>query len=254
MPLSFHFDRRRKMEQQRQVCREAMIPFIRPLMPIRGRRVLELGCGEGGVLAGFVDVGATGVGIDLSESKIAWAQQHFSAEPGMRFYLADIYTWAAGCTERFDIVILKDVIEHVTAKRVLLQLCRGLLKPGGLLFVGFPPWKMPFGGHQQMADTRLGKMPWMHLTPMYRAWLKRVGEQDPRLGELLELPTTALSTDQFEQLAPACAMQVAARKLWLINPIYRSKFRLPALPLPLFIPHVSDVVTTAAWYALVARD
>ena len=253
MPLPFHNDRHKKMQQQRQVCRDAMLPMLYPFMPLQGSRVLELGCGEAGILARMVEEGATGVGLDLNTGKISWAQEHFAPaiEAGqMRIEHADIFEWMTACGERFDIIVLKDVIEHVPSKRVLLMLCRELLRDGGVLFVGFPPWRMPFGGHQQMAETTLGKLPWMHLLPeeVYSRWLQHAGENGKRLRELLELPATGLGTRAFERLCKACGLRVLNRRLWLINPIYRSKFGLPQVPLPW--PLRCDVLTTAAWYVL----
>ncbi len=243
------------MLQQRQVCGDAILPVLLPFMPMKGRRVLELGCGEAGVLDRFLDEGATGVGIDLSQSKIEWAQKFFAdkVEDGrMQLDVADIFQWTASCKEKFDIVILKDVIEHVSAKRVLMTLCKSLLADGGVLFVGFPPWSMPFGGHQQMADTIPGKCPWMHLLPpaIYEKWLRIAGEKGERLEGLLELPPIGLSTRDFEKLCRNCELTVLDRRLWLINPIYRSKFNLPSIPLPLPIPLRFDILTTAAWYVV----
>ncbi len=255
MPLPFHHNRNRKMIQQRQVCQDAILPMLRPFMTMNGRRVLELGCGEAGVLDRFLDEGATGVGIDLSQSKIDWAREHFADKihaGRMQLETADIFQWMAAHREKFDIIVLKDVIEHVEAKRVLLMLCKSLLSNGGVLFVGFPPWSMPFGGHQQMADTPLGKCPWMHLLPKvaYRKWLELVGERGERLDGLMELPETGLSTFDFEKLCQNCGMTILERRLWLINPIYRSKFHLPTVPLPLPMPMRCDLFTTSAWYAV----
>ncbi len=255
MPLPFHYNRHRKMLQQRQVCGDAILPMLEPFMSMKDRRVLELGCGEAGVLDRFLDEGATGVGIDLSQSKIEWAQEFFADkidDGRMKLDVEDIFQWTATCREKFDIIVLKDVIEHVEAKRVLMMLCKSLLTDGGILFVGFPPWSMPFGGHQQMADTIPGKCPWMHLLPieLYEQWLRFAGESGDRLEGLLELPPTRLSTRDYENLCRNCELTVLDRRLWLINPIYRSKFNLPTIPLPLPMPLRCDLFTTAAWYVV----
>ena len=50
----------------------------------------------------------------------------------------------------FDIIVLKDVIEHIHDQEKLIAWMKHFLKPGGVIFFGFPPWQMPYGGHQQM--------------------------------------------------------------------------------------------------------
>jgi SAM-dependent methyltransferase len=48
--------------------------IARLLGPLRGKRVLELGCGEGGAAIRFVQDGATVIGIDSSPGRIATAR------------------------------------------------------------------------------------------------------------------------------------------------------------------------------------
>ncbi len=63
MVYRFHRSGRSQFDQQRITTVESIIPFIesdRPLPP--GTRVLEVGCGEGGVLRAFLDRGCEGVG------------------------------------------------------------------------------------------------------------------------------------------------------------------------------------------------
>ncbi len=79
----------------------------------------------------------------------------------------------------FDLIILKDVIEHIHDQDAILSRLRNFLKPGGHIFFGFPPWQMPFGGHQQvLAHRLLSRTPYFHLlpVPLYRGILKAFGE------------------------------------------------------------------------------
>ena len=54
---------------------------------------------------------------------------------------------------QFDVIILKDVIEHVPEQEKFVPYLKNFLKPGGQIFFGFPPWYMPFGGHQQVCKN-----------------------------------------------------------------------------------------------------
>uniref|UniRef100_UPI003FEF9222 class I SAM-dependent methyltransferase n=1 Tax=Alistipes shahii TaxID=328814 RepID=UPI003FEF9222 len=66
----------------------------------------------------------------------------------------------------YDLIILRDVIEHVEDQPRLMARLAELLAPDGVLFVAYPPWRMPFGGHQQMAVSRFAAhFHWLHLLP-----------------------------------------------------------------------------------------
>ena len=56
--FEFHTDKKRYFEMQQENAEEYVIPFIAEKMNLSsGIRVLEIGCGEGGVLKAFIDKG-----------------------------------------------------------------------------------------------------------------------------------------------------------------------------------------------------
>jgi SAM-dependent methyltransferase len=258
MPLAFHADRSEKFRQQHVNARDYIVPFIEQVVPFKDLRVLEIGCGEGGILKACLEQGATVVGVDLSEPKIAFANEAFAeyvAEGRAVFLAADIYE--EGFMERFagtfDLVIMKDTIEHVFGHERILRRVQGFLADNGVLFVGFPPWYMPYGGHQQMAVSRIGKLPYYHLLPrkVYKKLLERFGEPEVRVEELLEIHDTRLTISQFERYLDMCGYETLKRQFFLVNPIYSAKFGLkPRRQLPLIrsLPFVRDFITTTCYY------
>lgn len=83
-----------------------------------GRRVLEIGCGPGDLLAAVEP--AIGVGVDFSADMLAIARKR---HPDLRFVQADVHDLALGDT--FDYIILSDVINDVwDVQRVFEQICR----------------------------------------------------------------------------------------------------------------------------------
>ena len=73
--FEFHADRKRYFEIQILNTEKYVIPFIEKAFSIKqGMRVLEIGCGEGGVLKAFIDKGCTGVGVELDESRLVNAR------------------------------------------------------------------------------------------------------------------------------------------------------------------------------------
>ena len=84
---------------------ERLTAIYRFLVP-PGRRVLELGCGPGDLLAAVEP--AVGVGVDFSSEMIAWARER---HPYLRFVEADVHDLAM--TEPFDVIILSDLVNEL---------------------------------------------------------------------------------------------------------------------------------------------
>lgn len=115
-----------------------LLPVVRHYLASlpAGSSVIDLGCGNGSVLASFRDRGWKLVGVDMSESGIAIARQHW---PSIRFIDADV-TLPISSVEynSFDAVLTTDVIEHVFAPRGMASNCFRLLKPGGRAIIATP--------------------------------------------------------------------------------------------------------------------
>ena len=71
MPYDFHLDPEKKWRQQYLTCKNHILPFILEKVNLPpNAQILEIGCGEGGVLKAFIERGFTCYGIDLSPSRI----------------------------------------------------------------------------------------------------------------------------------------------------------------------------------------
>jgi SAM-dependent methyltransferase len=260
MTLLQHTDYRVRYQQQVDNAREYVLPFIEKALPVReGMEVLEIGCGEGGVLVPFLERGCRVLGIELDAQKSAYARELLAdaiSEGRADIVNRNIYDAdaLADYSGRFDLIILKDVVEHIPDQARFIPYLRRFLRPGGHVFFGFPPWCMPHGGHQQVCESRfLSKLPWFHLlpAPLYRGVLRVFGEPEGVVTELLEIQSTGISTARFERLVRESGYTVPLRTLFLVNPIYRYKFGwrpreqyrwVAGLPL------LRDFVTTCAWY------
>ena len=66
--FEFHKDKSRYFNMQRQVTLTDVIPFVEAVVgKLHGKRVLEIGCAEAGVLKAFIDHGNTGAGVERSQ-------------------------------------------------------------------------------------------------------------------------------------------------------------------------------------------
>lgn len=100
-----------------------------------GARVVDLGCGGGGVSLQLAAAGAEVLGLDLSSASVQEARRAASAA-GLQaeFQVADLRD--TGLADRCaDFVVLSDVIEHLEDPEAALAEAARLLKPGGELFL-----------------------------------------------------------------------------------------------------------------------
>ena len=76
MAFEFHKNKVRYFEIQHLTTKEYIIPFLSGNMELKpDMKVLEIGCGEAGVLKAFLERGAQCLGIELSESRVRIAAE-----------------------------------------------------------------------------------------------------------------------------------------------------------------------------------
>src|SRR5882672_4736086 len=91
-----------------------------------GSRLLELGCGEGKFLSAIADLKHVDAqGIDLSEAAIARARAR-----GLNARCTSIEEILGG-QERFEVIFMSHVLEHVEDPLAVVKNCKDLLYPGG---------------------------------------------------------------------------------------------------------------------------
>jgi len=126
------------------------------LARLRGRRVLDIGCGEGRDVLELCSIGAEAFGIDIQQKSIAKARST-AQDSGARFFHA---SEAPPWTNYFDAVISVNGFEHYSdPKRILAQM-HDYLRPGGFALISFcPPWLHPYGAHLEYMTP----IPWPQL-------------------------------------------------------------------------------------------
>ena len=256
--FEFHADRKRYFDIQVLNAGKYVIPFIEEKYPVRqGMRILEIGCGEGGVLKAFINKGCEGVGVELDAPRIDDAKKFMPediASGRIRFVVKDIYKVDVVNDFKglFDIILLKDVIEHIHDKAKLIGWMKNFLKPDGIVFFGFPPWYMPFGGHQQICRSRISRLPYLHLLPkgIYKWILKNRKEN---VEEMMEVRETGISIERFEKICKKEGYILFHKRHYLLNPIYEWKFGWkPRKQAGLIsaIPFFRNFLTTCVYYII----
>jgi 2-polyprenyl-6-hydroxyphenyl methylase/3-demethylubiquinone-9 3-methyltransferase len=137
------------------------LEFIRQRAPLKGARVLDVGCGGGLLSEALAREGAEVVGIDLAQRALNVARMHALGESLKIEYLSqDVESMASASPEAFDVVCCLELIEHVPDPASLVQACSTLAKPGGHVFfstVNRNP--LAFAGAIVAAEYLLGLLP-----------------------------------------------------------------------------------------------
>jgi len=137
-------------------------PDFRPEGIFSGKTVLDMGCGAAGKSLYYLSIGAEKVvGVDVVERYKAEAEgfaRQLGVEDRFAFILGDALRLPLE-DNAFDVVVMNDFMEHIRDPEGALKEALRVLKPGGRIFVNFPPYFHPTGAH--MSDV-IG-IPWVHM-------------------------------------------------------------------------------------------
>lgn len=109
-----------------------------PDFRVEGARVLDVGCGDAGALIAFAEKGAQCAGIECFDTSLERGRLRAAdhgVEVDLRKGVAESIPFPDAS---FDLVMLDNVLEHVTDRPGTLREVRRVLKPGGLLYMVTP--------------------------------------------------------------------------------------------------------------------
>jgi SAM-dependent methyltransferase len=253
-----HKNKEQYFQEQGLTSLKFVVPFISGLVTLNNKTsVLEIGCAEAGNLKPFVDMGCKATGIDISCTRIELANEFYKNHvnrKNLTLICEDIYK--VNPDKKYDVIIMRDVIEHIPNQEKFMAFAKNFLKPEGKFFLAFPPWQNPFGGHQQICKSKLlGVLPWFHLFPgrFYKFILKAFGESEGTITALMEIKETGISIERFERILKTEKYKIDKRVFYFINPNYQTKFGLkPRKQTALIsaIPGLRNIFTTAMYYVV----
>ncbi|MFZ4552107.1 MAG: bifunctional 2-polyprenyl-6-hydroxyphenol methylase/3-demethylubiquinol 3-O-methyltransferase UbiG [Aquabacterium sp.] len=103
---------------------------------IKGKAVVDVGCGGGILAESMARRGANVLGIDLADKSLKVAQLH-AMEAGVAnldYRCVAAETLAAEQPAQYDVVTCMEMLEHVPDPASVIQACAAMAKPGGWLF------------------------------------------------------------------------------------------------------------------------
>lgn len=260
MSFKFHKNKKAYFELQSDTTARYILPFIaEKKQDWSDEYVMEVGCAEGAILSAFLERGASGVGVELNPKRIEMARdflEEYLITGQVELFARDIYDFDPEEKKKPSLIVLKDVVEHIPNQENLIPRLNELLAPGGRIFFAFPPWQMPFGGHQQVCRNKiLSLLPYYHLLPkkIYKGILEMAGEKESTVRELLEIKDTGISIERFERIVNQNTMPILKKRAYLFNPVYEKKFGIPPREQSSIVsklPVLRNYLTTGMYYLI----
>ena len=111
------------------------LDYIDGIANLRGKKVLDVGCG-GGLLSEAMAVrGAKVTGIDLGDKPLKVAQLHLlESKLEVEYRKVEVEQLARDQPHCYDVVTCMEMLEHVPDPASIVKACAGLLAPGGWCF------------------------------------------------------------------------------------------------------------------------
>jgi 2-polyprenyl-3-methyl-5-hydroxy-6-metoxy-1,4-benzoquinol methylase len=185
---------------------------------IKGKTVVDFGCGTGGDSVEMARRGAARViGVDNRQKVLDEA-----IDKARRAGVGDRCVFTRELRLQADTVVSLDGFEHYGDPAACLRLMHGMLRPGGRLLLAFgPTWFHPLGGHGFSA------FPWAHVLLTEKSLLKWREEPATRFEDT-DGGLNQMTVRRFKKLVAGSDFAVVRfgaipiRQLrWLANPMTR---------------------------------
>ena len=102
-------------------------------LPLKGLKILDIGCGGGLISEPMCRLGADVTGIDASQKNIKIAEIH-SKQNNLKINYINTSPEKLKENEKFDVILNLEIVEHVEDLDLYFKSCAKLLKKNGLMF------------------------------------------------------------------------------------------------------------------------
>jgi len=221
----FHERRIKFYKEQYWYAKEYLSKYL-SIKEYKNKNVLEVGSAEGGAIKYFFEQGANCWGVEISKGRNDFAIEYIKEEK-IEFLEGDI------CNDAFvkelpqmDLILIRDVIEHIPDKLTALKNLNKLLKQDGIIFLSYPPKYSPYAGHQQNVKKRIGSLPFIHLLPkgLYRLFLSSANLTNEKINELMQTRRDMIAINKIESLFKKAKLIIRQKDFYFIRPCFEKRF------------------------------
>ncbi len=140
---------------------ERRLEMVRKAVPLEDRRILDVGCGVGAFARRLREFSQDVHGVDIDEERV---RQGAAQVPNLALALGEYLPFA---DETFDVVLLHEVLEHVTDDLATLREVRRVLRREGRAVIFCPNRLYPFETHGVFLGRRsvFGNVPLVNWLP-----------------------------------------------------------------------------------------
>ncbi len=248
---------RKYWQYEYDVVAKHLLPLLKEwVLNSYGKNLLDVGCGDGGGVSAFYDAGFVCKGFDIETRRVELANA-MRQERNFEMVYGNIYDDAFPYSnEKFDLIVLHDVFEHLEKKELVLEKLKNCLKSDGRILITFPPYYSAFGAHQQLLKSKMGKFPFFHLLPFSIPFLidKFPKEDKAFVEEIKKLASLKMGIHKFEKLLESCGLSVEHVRKYIIGPNH-IRFGLKPVNAGWFgnIPILNEIISSGVVYFLKSK-
>jgi len=201
--------------------------MIKELINLDGKKVLDFGCGMGGMTLWYAtnwDCEVMGLDIDANHIEVSKNMKLRHQVHNVQFEQRNLLEEPLPKEISFDNIFMNDVVEHIPLPilKSLFEKLHNYISDTGQIFVSYPPWKSPHASHVSHAVG----LPWCQFLPERR--LKKmiaknnieiIGDLEPDLLSAYE-SLNKLEHSSFKKLLTSAGWNIEYRKSYsLLNKI-----------------------------------
>lgn len=140
---------------------ERRLEMVRREVPLEGKRILDVGCGVGAFVRRLREFSQDAYGVDIDAERV---RRGAAQVPNLALSVGEYLPFA---DDTFDVVLLHEVIEHVTSDLATLREVRRVLRADGRAVVFCPNRLYPFETHGVFLGRRyvFGNVPLVNWLP-----------------------------------------------------------------------------------------
>jgi 2-polyprenyl-3-methyl-5-hydroxy-6-metoxy-1,4-benzoquinol methylase len=216
--------------QQKELARTHVIPYLEGIISnLRKLDILEVGCAEGGFIwqALLNRINAVGLEIDNSRSIMRGRLSDLIFEGD----ITDTNLSVELLDRCYDLIVMIDVIEHISDKQSAIDNIKRLLRYEGYLYITFPTKQSPFAGHQQNLKSVLRYFPYISYFPekVIRFSGKMFKENSTKISTIIRNKYNAINEAEFEHLITKSGFDIIDKNFYLSRPQYSVRYGLPVI-------------------------